>query len=347
MKKYSLLLLTFFVYQLTLLAQDKNETPYMTKSLANESIKNIESETSGGSITVNAAAANQAKVEVFVWPSNRNKNANISKEEIQKRLDEDYELTVSVSNNKLSAIAKPKHRNMDWKRALSISFKIYVPANVSTDLSTSGGSIHLAGLTGAQKFVTSGGSLHVEKVNGKIDGRTSGGSIHVSNSNEEIDLATSGGSIDADNCTGKINLTTSGGSLKLNNLNGTIDAVTSGGSVRGQLIKGELSTHTSGGSIDLQKLSCSLETSTSGGNIDVQIAELGKYVKISNSGGSVDVELPNKGLDLKVKGSRINTEKLGNFSGSIEEDEIDGKVNGGGIPVTIKASSGRVNLVLK
>src|SRR5262245_42074122 len=122
MKKSSFLLLLFCFYQLSILAQDKNETPYMTKSLTNETIKNIESETSGGSITVNAAAANQAKVEVFVWPSNRNKNANISKEEIQKRLDEDYELTVSVSNNKLSAIAKPKDRNMDWKRALSISF---------------------------------------------------------------------------------------------------------------------------------------------------------------------------------------------------------------------------------
>jgi hypothetical protein len=58
------------------------------------------------------------------------------------------------------------------------------------------------------------------------------------------------------------------------------------------------------------------------------------------------VELPNKGLDLKVRG-KIKTQQLSNFSGTIEEDEIDGKLNGGGIPVTIKSSSGRVNLVLK
>jgi hypothetical protein len=35
---------------------------------------------------------------------------------------------------------------------------------------------------------------------------------------------------------------------------------------------------------------------------------------------------------------------LTNFSGSASDDEIKGKINGGGVPVTIKASSGRVNL---
>ena len=346
MKKYSLILLLTCLYQLSM-AQDKNDVPFLTKSFANESIKNIESETSGGSITVLAASAGETQVEVFVYPSNRNRNYNVSKEEIQKRLNEDYDLTVSVSNNKLSTIAKPKRRNMDWKDALSISFKIYVPANVSTDLSTSGGSIHLSGLKGTQRFATSGGSLHVDNVSGDIKGQTSGGSIHVDNSHQDIDLSTSGGSIEANNCTGKIKLSTSGGSVHLDNLEGTIDAATSGGSVKGQMVKGELSAHTSGGNIDLQKLYCSLETSTSGGNIDVQIAELGKYVKISNSGGSIDVELPNKGMNLKVSGSKIRTPNLNNFTGSVEDDEIDGKLNGGGVPVTIRAGSGRVTLALK
>ena len=345
MKKYISLLLTICFYQLSF-AQNNNDVPFLTKSLANESIKNIESTTSGGNITVAAVSAPQAKVEVFVWPSNR-KNSSLSKDDIQKKLDEDYDLTISTANGKLTAIAKSKRNISDWKNALSISFKIYVPGNVSTDLTTSGGNIHLTELSGTQDFTTSGGNLHAEKLKGKIKGRTSGGNIDVKDCAEEINLTTSGGNIEADNCTGKINLTTSGGSLRLNNLNGTIDATTSGGSVRGELIKGELEAHTSGGNINLQKLSCSLETSTSGGNIDVQITELGKFVKINNSGGSIDLEIPNKGLDLKVKGSKIKTNNFANFSGSIEDDEIDGKLNGGGIPVTIRNSSGRVNLVLK
>jgi len=341
---FFLLLLTFSIASR---AQDKNEVPFLTKAFANESIKNVEAETSGGSITVMGVPAGQARVEVFVWPNNGRNSNSMSKEEIQKRLDEDYKLTVSVANNKLTTIAETKNKIRVWKKGLSISFKIYVPGEVSTELTTSGGSIHLTGLTGNQHFTTSGGSLHAEKLKGKIKGRTSGGSIHAKDCNDDVDLSTSGGSIEADHCSGKIRLVTSGGSLHLNSLNGVIDATTSGGSVHGELIKGELEAHTSGGNIDLEKLSCSLVTSTSGGSIDVEIIELGKYAKISNSGGNIDVELPNKGLDLKVKGSKIKTSNLSNFSGSVEDEKLDGKLNGGGIPVTITANSGRVSLVLK
>ena len=128
----------------------QNKEPYMTKSLSSESVKSTEVQTSGGSITVTGVNSTaETKVEVYVY-GNNGKN-EISKEEIAKRL-EDYDLTVSVSNNKLTAIARPKQRNMDWKKGLSISFKVFVLKNISTDLSTSGGSINLTNLTGEQKF---------------------------------------------------------------------------------------------------------------------------------------------------------------------------------------------------
>ena len=36
-----------------------------------------------------------------------------------------------------------------------------------------------------------------------------------------------------------------------------------------------------------------------------------------------------------------------NFSGSVEDDEIDGKLNGGGIPITVRAGSGRIDMTMK
>jgi len=36
-----------------------------------------------------------------------------------------------------------------------------------------------------------------------------------------------------------------------------------------------------------------------------------------------------------------------NFSGKMSEDEIAGKLNGGGVPVTVRAGSGRIYLGLK
>ena len=338
-------LTTLGCFSLLLRAQNSSkQEPYLTKLLANESIRNVEVQTSGGSISVWGGNASEARIEVYINQNNSKSGDNLSKEEIKKRLDEDYILNVSVSNNKVTATAKPKERNMDWKRALNISFKVFVTQNVSTELETSGGSISLKTLSGNQNFHTSGGSLSVDNLSGKVKGRTSGGSIHVVNSKDEIDLETSGGSINAESCSGNLHLSTSGGSLKLNALKGKIEANTSGGSINGSNIEGELTTNTSGGSIRLNDLSCSLETSTSGGHIDVSIKKLGEYVRISNSGGDIDLQIPaNKGLDLKLRG-RIKTTNLNNFSGDKDDEELTGKLNGGGIPVTVRAGSGRISL---
>ena len=325
----------------------QNKEPYMTKSLSSESVKSTEVQTSGGSISVTGVSSTgETKVEVYI-SSNMGRENTLSKEEIEKRLQK-YDLNISVSNNKLTAIAKPKERNMNWDKGLSISFKVFVLKNISTDLSTSGGSISLANLTGDQKFSTSGGSLHIDNVGGNIDGRTSGGSIEVENSRDDIELTTSGGSIKANNCNGKLRLTTSGGSLDLKDLKGDIKASTSGGSVNGRNISGELVTHTSGGSIHLYDLACSLEASNSGGGIDIEIKELGKYVKVSNSGGHIDLQLPkNKGVDLDLSGGRIKTDQLGNFDGNIDDNSLQGKLNGGGVPVRVRSSSGRISLAFK
>lgn len=345
--KKSLFLLALSFSVLVLNAQKSDKEPYMTKSLATESIKNVQVETSGGSISVFGGNNSDARIEVFVQQNNY-KGKELTKDEIRQRLDEDYDLNISVANNKVKAIAKPKDRRMDWKKALNISFKVYTSQNVSTELSTSGGSIHLKNISGTQDFATSGGSLHVDNLSGKVKGRTSGGSIDLVNSKDEIDLSTSGGSIVADHCTGNLKLATSGGSLKLTDLNGMIDASTSGGSVRGKNIRGDLTAHTSGGNIELSDLSCSLEASTSGGQINIGIKEFGKFVKINNSGGNIDLQIPkNKGLNLKLSGDKIKTESLNNFSGTTDEDEINGTLNGGGIPVTVKAGSGRITLAFK
>jgi hypothetical protein len=346
MKKFFLFLL-LVAFQLSVVAQPKGDKePYLTKSLKNESIKGVEVETSGGSISVTGVAASESRIEVFV--SGNNNKDNLSKDEIQKRMNELYDLKIAVANNKLTATAKSKERIKDWKKALNISFKVFVSKNVSTDLSTSGGSINLTNLSGNLKFSTSGGSLDLDNVGGKVDGRTSGGSINLENSKDDIELSTSGGSIHAKNCDGKLRLSTSGGSLDLKDLKGDIRATTSGGNVEGKNVEGELITHTSGGSIHLSDLSCSLETSTSGGNIDVSIKQFGKYVKINNSAGNIDLELPKgKGIDLDLSADKIKTDHLDNFNGKVDDDQVSGKLNGGGIPVRVSAGSGRINLGLK
>lgn len=345
MKKYlGFLLIASLTASLQVMAQTK-ENPFLTKSLKGETVKNVRVQTSGGSISVEGITSGEARLEMFVRSNDR--HDNFTKEEIQKKLDEDYTIEIGVANQKLIAVAKQKNKITNWKNALSISFAVYVPTNVSTDLNTSGGSISISNVTGQQDFKTSGGSLHADHIKGKMVGRTSGGSIEVSDSDNDIDLSTSGGSISAKDCMGKIRLHTSGGSLQIKNLKGEIDAKTSGGSVVGKEVSGEIDAHTSGGNIDFTDVSGSLAASTSGGNIDVEMTKLDKFLTLRNSGGSVHLTVPkNQGLDLDLKGDRVKSTALTNFSGSMEDDEVRGKINGGGAQITVKGS-GSIHLAFK
>ncbi len=325
-------------------AQDKS-TPFMVKTFPASSVKSFEAETSGGHISVAGGTGGEAKVEVYVTPSNNNKNW--SKAEIQKKLDEEYELSISESGGTIKAIAKRKNRNNNWNDQLSVSFTCFMPTAISTDLRTSGGHIELTGLTGSQKFSTSGGHLDLDKLKGKINGSTSGGHITIKNSSENIRLTTSGGHITAESCSGDITLSTSGGSLDLEGLSGKIHATTSGGNVHGNGIKGELDAGTSGGNVNLDNISGDVEAHTSGGNITVQVTEPGQYIKLHNSGGRVDLQIPgNKGYTLDLSG-KVKVGTLKNFSGDTGEDYMKGTLNGGGTKVTINSGDGRVNLTLQ
>jgi hypothetical protein len=321
-----------------------NKEPFLTKNFA-ASIKNVKVQTSGGSIAVEGVAEGQTRIEMYVQ-ANGNNNT-LSKEEIQERLEKDYAIEIITNNQEVSAIAQRKNKITNWRNELSISFKVFAPKKLATDLKTSGGSITISNVTGQQDFKTSGGSLSVAKVKGKINGKTSGGSIQVSDSDSEIDLSTSGGSIAAKDCSGNIKLNTSGGSLDFTRLKGNIQAKTSGGSVKGQDITGDVDAHTSGGNIAFENISGSLKASTSGGNINVEMTKLDKYLTLSNSGGNVRLTVPkNQGLDLNLKGNRVKSTALSNFSGSMEDDELNGKINGGGAQITVKGN-GNVQLAFK
>ncbi|MEP6595424.1 MAG: hypothetical protein ABJA71_05735, partial [Ginsengibacter sp.] len=166
-------------------AQNKQDKePFLTKSFSNGSFKNVMVATTGGNISVTGDSKGDSRVEVYVRQNNYKGN-DLSKDEIQKKIDEDYNVNISVDDGKLTATAKSKNHNMNWKKALNISFKVFTPVNVSTDLQTSGGNIELNNVSGKQRFNTSGGNLHIDNVSEDIRGRTSGGNIHLTNSKDE------------------------------------------------------------------------------------------------------------------------------------------------------------------
>ena len=88
------------------LSAQTDKTPFMTRSLSAESVKNAQVKTSGGNITVSGVANSEARVEVYATPNNGKEN--LSKDEIQQRLNERYNLDINISGGKVVATAKPK-----------------------------------------------------------------------------------------------------------------------------------------------------------------------------------------------------------------------------------------------
>ncbi|HSF44669.1 MAG TPA: hypothetical protein VLA58_01620 [Chitinophagaceae bacterium] len=310
--------------------------PFIVKNYSG--VKKVKASTAGGNITVGGGDVREATVKVYIRSSDYNQK--LSDSEIRERLESDYTLKMETQGDVLVLQARSKS-NIHWKKGLSISFEVLVPKLTSNDLTTSGGNITLRGVEGKQDFVTSGGNLTVKELKGNIKGTTSGGNITAEGLSDNIELVTSGGNVSAEDCKGKMKLTTSGGNLHLEDLEGTISASTSGGNVNGETLKGEILAATSGGNVELDEIFGSLQAATSGGHMRVSIQEVGKYVKLGNSGGNIHLDLPaGKGYDLDIKGSKINTEALSNYSGSMSESRLNGKLNGGGTPVTIDRAEG-------
>jgi hypothetical protein len=326
-------------------AQDISDSPYLVKTFPRDQVKQLRSQTSGGNIHVFGQSTGDAKVEVYVHSNNGGRS--LTHDEAQQRVNERIDLTVALNGGTLEATAKQKDNRDEenWRHGVSVSFVIYVPETVSSDLQTSGGNIHLSDLTGTENFSTSGGNLHLANLAGKITGSTSGGNVAISDSKNDIELRTSGGNMHASNCEGTITMETSGGNLHLQNVKGTIHATTSGGHIDGDGIDGELRTSTSGGNIHLDNLTCSLNASTSGGSIDVTIKKTGKFVELENSGGNIHLTLPGgQGYNLAISADKIESEKLTNFSGTMDSHNWEGTLNGGGVPVRVRGSSGHVTL---
>ena len=300
----SFLLMLWAISTANAFQHDDND-PYRVEEFTVNGAGNLNVSTSGGHISVEGSNSNQVRVEMIVTKNGRTLTPD------DTDLSE-FDIRIEQDGNTVYAEAERENGSNGWKfwknNNTSISFVVYTPQNMSTDLKTSGGHIEVSTLEGNQKIKTSGGHLSLANLNGTVDAKTSGGHIEISNSSGQLDARTSGGHIDAKDIEGTLNVRTSGGHIDLENIAGTVEA------------------------------------STSGGSISANITEMGEFARLRTSGGNISIVVPsNMGLDLDLRGSRVRTQ-LENFSGNMEDDDIEGSINGGGPMISARTSGGSVRL---
>lgn len=316
--------------------------PFILKDIKGQTIKSVSVKTLYGNITV-IGTSSQPSIEVYVDAINESAP---SKEELKALVKQDYAIDMVVKNHQLMVTASCKLGESNWKKALSISFKIFVPKDVTTDLQSKVGSIGLVNLDGNQTF-DGNGAVNIEAVDGVIKGKTGGGSINLSNSGPEIDINTGSGDIVAVNCHGKLKLDTKLGGINLSRLKGNIETSTTIGNVEGDEIDGDFTAKTDSGNITLKRLSCHLKaTIGGGGSLNAELSKVCKSVMVNVATGGANISLTAKqGFNLNLDGKSVSAPDMPKkFSGSNEATRISGAVYGGGVPVEVHAPSGEIKV---
>ncbi len=257
-----------------------------------------------GDISVYSSNENTIKVNYIV--KRDNEILNIDKEELLKHFDIDIKST----ENSLKILSKPnkKEASKKWHDRMIVSYEITVPQKTSSYLYTVDGDVFTKGLHGIQKCKSSDGDIRLENIKGKVSAISSDGDISLLEIEGDSESKSSDGDIRLSNLKGDAIATTSDGHIKFSNINGALTATTSDGDLNGNIL------------------------------------ELRDNLSLTSSDGDIRVTIPNGlGIDLVLRGEEIDV-KLKNFDGTIDDEYIQGKLNGGGIPVSISTSDGDLTL---
>ncbi len=309
MKKLPILFSICFLYAVTALGQnDYTSDPILHKNFVVKGVGNLDVQLAGSSVEVDGTDGDAVIVNLYAVRNG--KALDPTDPDVQQKL-ENYTLDISQKGKTVTVHMESK-KNQAWgKNNINFAFYIEVPREIATNFNTSGGSIAVTGVDGAHVFRSSGGSIRLEDSNGSLQAKSSGGSLRISDYKGKIDLSSSGGSIRVIGMEGDLVINSSGGSVGLEDVSGRVIANTSGGGIQADItaIEGELSLKSSGGSIS----------------------------------AVIPKDLP---MDLNLHGGNVST-KLSNFEGEMKRDKIVGKVNGGGVLVSIASSGGSVKLDYK
>ena len=168
-----------------------------------------------------------------------------------------------------------------------------------------------------------------------LETRTADGSLKVYGLNGNLQLHTSDGSLEVSDVSGALRLESSDGSIHVHNASGTLESRSSDGHVR---IDGRFSgvqVHTSDGGLELtladgSQLTTASRVESSDGSVSIHLPRnLSADLEVHAGDGHVDCKLPlvMQGYDSRDSGHGIR-----------------GKLNGGGVPLTIHTHDGNATI---
>jgi hypothetical protein len=166
--------------------------------------------------------------------------------------------------------------------------------------------------------------------------KTSDGNVTLSGLQGDLGLTTGDGNLAVEHVSGNVRIRSGDGRVKVTDADGSIDAHTSDGNLSVDGIFHALALHTSDGTLDLNlregtKLAGASTIQSSDGSVTIRVPpSFAADLSVHTSDGHVDCVLP-LAMDNYQSGGRHG-------------NELHGKLNGGGTPLTINTSDGNVKI---
>lgn len=146
------------------------------------------------------------------------------------------------------------------------------------------------------------------------------------------------------------NIHTGDGSIRVHGLHGPLRVDTGDGSVEGDDLDGTLDAHSGDGSIDISGRFDNVQLHTNDGSVKLEAAHGSKMQsdwRVQTGDGSVHVNLPSDlsaDLELRTGDGHIRLDLPLTVSGSQNEHEMRGKLNGGGPFLSIRTGDGSITV---
>jgi TonB family protein len=234
---------------------------------------------------------------------------------------------------------------------------------------TGGGHINIGNVTGDAALRSGGGHIRAGTIGGRADLDTDGGNITVGHAGSFVNVRTGGGQIDFGEVHGSVHAQTGGGGIRIMYVAGPMEVESSGGSICLTRVAGAVQAATADGTITawINPLSGpssgpdsgpggGLNSMSGAGYAHAATVQLAGASQLASGNGDIVVFLPRNlavNIDALVsKGGehRIEADPALHLSFQTAESNDAGPVhaigvlNGGGIPLKLRTSAGKIRL---
>ncbi len=283
--------------------------------------------TGSGNITVHSGNTSAVTIhgKITARDSFWNSSGNLSAEEKVKRLEANPPIEQSGNSIHIGHITDDALKNN-----ISIAYEIITPPDTHLHSETGSGSEEISDLSGGVRASSGSGSLRLTNIGAEVHANTGSGSIKVSNIKGHAYAETGSGSIEGTAVAGGFYGHTGSGDIQFE-----------------QTASGSVDVQTGSGSIRLRNLNGGLEAGTGSGEIVAQ-GVMSSDWQLHSGSGSVHVELPKDAkFDVNARSSSgsVKIDHPVTMQGTMRRNQIEGKVNGGGVKLDISTGSGSIDVL--